>query len=123
MLRITQQSTGRVGHVSQASQCESRTQQGRDFFMARFDQRCLKDIGALAAGTVVATFDDNGRYGSRKDGTSHAAIFLRKNAIGIVVLDQWVTNGVRQVVHERTIRFGNKAGKKINNGDAYYVVD
>lgn len=83
----------------------------------------LVKAGAVVAGTVIATFDADGKYGSRKDGTSHAAIFLKKNAIGIVVLDQWVTNGVRQAVHERTIRFNNKAGKKINDGDQYYVVD
>lgn len=83
----------------------------------------VKTANNIAVGTVIATFDDNGRYGSRKDGTSHTAIFLRKSSIGIVVLDQWITNGVRQPVHERTIRFGNVAGKKINNGDKYYVVN
>lgn len=83
----------------------------------------VKTTDHIAVGTVIATFDDNALYGNRKDGTSHAAIFLRKNSIGIVVLDQWITNGVRQPVHERTIRFGNVAGKKINNGDEYYVVD
>ena len=77
----------------------------------------------LAPGTLIATFDINGKYGSRKDGTSHAAIFLRRSTIGIVVLDQWLTNDIRQGVHERTIRFNNAAGKKINNGDEYYVVD
>ncbi len=90
-------------------------------FWKRGDQ--VKTTDNIAVGTVIATFDDNGKYGSRKDGTSHAAIFLRKNNIGIVVLDQWITNGVRQPVHERTIRSSNTAGKKINNGDEYYVVN
>lgn len=74
-------------------------------------------------GTVIATFDSNGKYGSRKDGTSHAAIFVRKTEAGIVVLDQWITNGRPQPVHERTIRFNNSIGKKINNGDEYYVLE
>lgn len=82
----------------------------------------VKSASGIAVGAVIATFDSNGKYGSRKDGTSHTAIFLRKTAVGIVVLDQWITHGVRQPVHERTIRFNNAAGKKINNGDEYYVV-
>ncbi|TRX76079.1 BPSL0067 family protein [Pseudomonas mangiferae] len=83
----------------------------------------VKDIAELASGTAIATFDADGRYGSRKDGTSHAAIFIRKNETGIVVLDQWITNGVRKAVSERLIRFNNTAAKKINNGDEYYVIE
>ncbi len=83
----------------------------------------VKDVADLPSGTAIATFDPDGRYGSRKDGTSHAAIFIRKSAAGIVVLDQWITNGVRKAVSERTIRFNNPAGKKINNGDEYYVIE
>ena len=82
----------------------------------------VKSTDAIVEGTAIATFDSNEKYGSRKDGTCHAAIFIRKSAIGIVVLDQWITNGKRQPVHERTIRFGS-VGKKINNGDEYYVVE
>ncbi len=77
----------------------------------------------LISGTVIATFDSTGLYGSRKDGTCHAAIFIAKSAVGIVVYDQWITNGKRQPVHERTIRFDNVHGKKINDGDEYYVVE
>ena len=77
----------------------------------------------VVQGTVIATFDDSGQYGNRKDGTSHTAILTRKNPIGIVVLDQWITNGIKQPLHERMIRFGNSSGKKINNGDEYYVVE
>jgi hypothetical protein len=78
----------------------------------------------LVRGTVIATFDSNGKYGSRKDGSCHAAIFLRKTSAGIVVLDQWITSsGARKVVSERTIRFNNSNGLKVNNGDNYYVVN
>ncbi|MDR3435254.1 BPSL0067 family protein [Telmatospirillum sp.] len=82
----------------------------------------VKSTNFIAPGTVIATFDSNGVYGTRKDGTSHAAIFISKSAIGIVVLDQWITNGKRQDVHKRTIRF-NSPSKKINNGDEYYVIN
>lgn len=83
----------------------------------------VKTAKTITPGTIVATFDDNGRYGSRKDGSSHTAIFLQRTANGIVVLDQWVTNGKVQAVHERAIRFNNSGSKKINNGDEYYVVE
>lgn len=85
--------------------------------------KLVKTVSTIFPGTAIATFDQNGKYGSREDGTSHAAVFIRKSAIGIVVLDQWITNGKAQPVHERTIRFNNSIGKKINNGDEYYVVE
>lgn len=78
----------------------------------------------LAYGTAIATFDEDGRYGSRKDGSCHAAIFLRlQPGIGIVVLDQWVTEGKPQPTHQRTIRFGSKFGSKVNHAEAYYVIE
>lgn len=82
----------------------------------------VKDSTTIVSGTAIATFDESERYGSRKDGTCHAAIFLRKTTVGIVVLDQWITNGKRQAVHERVIRF-NATGKRTNNGDEYHVVN
>ncbi|NPT37308.1 BPSL0067 family protein [Paraburkholderia xenovorans] len=73
-------------------------------------------------GTVIATFDPNGRYGNHTDGRSHAAIYLGRNAVGIQVLDQW--NGhTAQPAHERTIRFRNGYGVKANDGDQFYVVE
>jgi len=84
--------------------------------------KSVKDSAAITSGTAIATFDESGRYGSRKDGTCHAAIFIRKTVVGIVVLDQWITNGKRQAVHERVIRF-KAIGKKINNGDEYHVIE
>ena len=77
----------------------------------------------LPVGTVIATFDSNGQYGNRKDGTSHTAIYLRQDETGVYVLDQWITQGVPQPVHERRIRFNNAKAKRINNGDEYYVVE
>ena len=85
--------------------------------------KLVKTDSTLFPGIAIATFEPDGKYGNREDGKSHAAIFIRKSAIGIVVFDQWVTNGKAQPVHERTIRFNNSIGKKINNGDEYYVVE
>ena len=77
----------------------------------------------LQVGTVITTFDSNGQYGNRKDGTSHAAIYLRQDETGNYVLDQWITQGKPQPVHERRIRFNNAKAKRINNGDEYDVVE
>jgi hypothetical protein len=82
----------------------------------------VKSSNTIIQGMLIATFDPNGKYGSRKDGTCHAAIFIRKSVTGIVVLDQWITNGRRQPVHERIISFSG-IGRKINNGNEYYVVE
>ncbi|MGF6838207.1 hypothetical protein QF001_002074 [Paraburkholderia youngii] len=43
----------------------------------------------IAKGTVIATFDSNGRYGNHTNGTSHAAIYLGQTLDGITVIDQW----------------------------------
>jgi hypothetical protein len=76
---------------------------------------------ALPAGTAIATFDSSGRYTNSTDGTSHAAIYVGQNEIGLQVWDQWKG----QPVHQRTIRFqGGAVGvKPVNDGDAFYVID
>jgi hypothetical protein len=43
----------------------------------------------LAPGAAIAAFDSNGRYGNHTDETSHTAIYLRQDAEGIYVIDQW----------------------------------
>lgn len=72
----------------------------------------------IAAGTAIATFDDNGRYGNKVNGTSHVAIYLGQTPMGIQVLDQWIG----QPVHERTIHF-KIAPREVNDGRNYYVVE
>ncbi len=80
----------------------------------------MRGSQAIAPGTVIATFDADGRYGNHLDRRSHAALYLGQNAVGIQVLDQW--NGhTRQPVHERTIRFKDGHGSKDNDGDAFHV--
>lgn len=77
----------------------------------------------LPIGTIIATFDVNGRYGNHLDGSSHGAIYLGQNAHGILVLDQWKGHSTTQPVHERLIRFKKGTGIKVDDGDQYYVVD
>lgn len=69
-------------------------------------------------GTVIATFDQNGRYENDTTGRSHAAIFLSETNEGLRVIDQWQ----KQPVHERLIRFRGGQGSPINDGDAFYVL-
>jgi len=73
----------------------------------------------LKLGAAIATFNAEGKYGNKTDGSSHAAIYLSQSAGGIVVLDQWIG----QPVHERAIRFNNPNGKVVNRGESFYVVD
>lgn len=81
----------------------------------------VRGAAGMLPGTVIATFDPNGRYGNRIDGTSHAAIYLRQDAAGLHVLDQW-TGRTMQPVHERLIRFKNGDGLPVNDGDAFDAV-
>jgi hypothetical protein len=75
--------------------------------------------GGIAPLTAIATFDPNGRYASRTDGSSHCAILLAENADGLLVLDQWLG----QPVHERVIRYRAGQGDAANDGDRFYVVE
>lgn len=72
----------------------------------------------VAVGTIIATFDANGRYENDTTGRSHAAIYLAQNETGLTVLDQWVG----RAVGERVIRFKGGAGLPVDDGDAYHVV-
>lgn len=84
----------------------------------------VKGSTDIPRGTVIATFDENGRYGNHTNGTSHAAIYLYQTSNGIVVLDQWKgSTALRDhPPQERTIRFRNGHGQKVDDGDQYYVV-
>lgn len=85
----------------------------------------------LAVGTIIATFDEKGRYANDTNGNSHAAIYLGQTAHGIIVLDQWIEthrkpDGTvekrRHAASQRTIAFMNKT-KPVNDGRNYYVVE
>jgi hypothetical protein len=75
--------------------------------------------GDLPLGTVIATFDPNGRYGNHTDGRSHAAVFVERTAEGLLVWDQWL----RHPVAQRVIRFRGGQGRKVNDGDQFHVVE
>lgn len=72
----------------------------------------------LRPGTAIATFGDSGRYENRRDGSSHAAIYLGQNAQGIQVMDQWAG----QEAAYRTIPWTNRSGKAADTGSAFRVV-
>ena len=75
----------------------------------------------VVAGTAIATFSDQGKYTNSMDGTSHGAIYVSQDAVGILVWDQWLG----QPVHQRVIRFRGGAGgaKPVNDGDCFYVIE
>lgn len=74
--------------------------------------------GNYAAGTVIATFDDDGRYGNHTDGRSHCAILLAEHDNGLLVCDQWVGQKCQQ-----RILSWRGWGKSANDGCAYYTVE
>ncbi len=75
--------------------------------------------GQIARGTAIATFDDKGKYPTDTLG-HHAAIYLRQDANGITVLDQWNSQGE---VKQRTISFNRPKGtKRSNDGETFYVI-
>jgi hypothetical protein len=75
---------------------------------------------AVPRWTVIATFDDEGRYVNATDGSSHAAIFLEETPRGSIrVIDQWV--GKR--VSERVIRDKGGKGPAVDDASQYYVVE
>ena len=81
----------------------------------------------LAPGTAIALFDTNGPYGNHTDGTSHAAIYLRQDAEGIYVIDQWNIRShgkivARQAPHERRIRFNPPNRAAVDHGELYHVI-
>jgi hypothetical protein len=75
-------------------------------------------LGDPQRGLVIATFDDNGRYGNHIDGRSHAAILIDRTDDGLLVWDQWVG----QPVHIRSLSFRGGLGRAANDGDQYHVV-
>lgn len=91
------------------------------------------DAGFVRVGTVIATFDKQGRYPSNAAG-NHAAFFVGMGPLNsktgqpsyIVVMDQWK---VKRDVHERKIYARGKSKAEGNiyddsdNADMFYVVE
>ncbi|WP_432382312.1 BPSL0067 family protein [Duganella sp. P38] len=91
------------------------------------------DAGFIRTGTVIATFDKNGRYPNKASG-NHAAFFVGMGPLDshtgrpayILVMDQWK---LKRNIHERKIysRGRSKAEGNIyddsDNADMFYVVE
>lgn len=58
----------------------------------RAGQPLVGNEGTLLIGTLIATFDEDGRYPSKSSG-NHAAFFLRKEHDMLVVVDQYKGSG------------------------------
>lgn len=75
--------------------------------------------GNIEPGTVIATFGASGKYENKTDGSSHAAILVAEEAGGLRVWDQWVGRPVA----ERLIFYRGGAGRAVNDGDRFFVVE
>jgi hypothetical protein len=79
---------------------------------------------SILPGTIVATFDSNGRYGNHTNGTSHAAIYVGQTPTGIIVIDQWKGHGAQKnhAPQQRTIHVDGLSRMAVDRGANYYVV-
>ena len=84
----------------------------------------VKGAARLTAGTAIATFV-GGHFPQHGKTGKHAGLYLRQDAAGIWVVDQW-SSSVR--IQKRRLRFKgkDKAGHYVdpsNNGDAFSVIE
>lgn len=73
--------------------------------------------GEISVGTVIATFDENGKY---PNDARHAAIYESHDQSGINVIDQWNKQGKAA---RRKIRLKKGKTRDVNDADWYYVVE
>ena len=73
--------------------------------------------GTIEKGTVIATFDSNGKYPSTD---RHAAIYLSHDKDGITVLDQWAS---KPYASQRVLKFKNGKNRNVNDGSYFWVVE
>jgi len=72
--------------------------------------------GEIALGTVIATFDETGKYPLTQ---RHAAIYESHDAAGINVVDQWNSQAMAK---RRKIRLKNNPARDINDAKWYYIM-
>lgn len=72
--------------------------------------------GEIAKGTVISTFDENGKYPLTE---RHAAIYESHDGTGIKVIDQW---NKQAMAKRRLIRLKNGPARDINDAKWYYIV-
>ncbi|MCG2583518.1 BPSL0067 family protein [Massilia sp. TS11] len=75
----------------------------------------VKGNNTLSAGTVIATFNEQGRF------HGHAAIYVNQNPVGINIYDQYVNGQHPKPVGPRTVSWGGHG--LANDGNNYYVVE
>lgn len=73
--------------------------------------------GTIPLGTVIATFDDEGKYPST---ARHAAIYFNHTEMGIGVYDQWNKQGMAKY---RVIRNKRLGLRSVDDADSYWVVE
>lgn len=73
--------------------------------------------GEILRGTVIATFDVEGKYPLT---ARHAAIYINHDDSGILVLDQWVKQGKAK---QRRIRLKNLPERDVNDAKYYLNVE
>lgn len=73
--------------------------------------------GTIATGTVIATFDENGKYPLT---ARHAALYEKHDASGITVVDQW---NAQMRAKRRLIRLKNEPARSVNDAKWYYIVE
>jgi hypothetical protein len=81
--------------------------------------KVAKGQATVLGGTAIATFV-NGKYPQEGSTGKHAAIYLGQNAAGILVLDQWRTQGQ---VKARTIKWNPATPGASNDGNAFSVIE
>jgi hypothetical protein len=75
----------------------------------------VKDNPGIAAGTVIATFNEQGHY------FGHAAIYVRQDAHRLFVYDQWVSGTNPKAIGPRQIAWHGHG--IANRGDGFFVVE
>jgi hypothetical protein len=100
-VRLTQVASG-IGHTS----------------TWRRGRKVLGSTEPIPHGTIIATFDENGRYANRTDGSSHAAIYTGHRPDSILVIDQWQGHPTAT----RVIR-AKGSGPAVNDAHAFHIVE
>jgi hypothetical protein len=70
----------------------------------------------LQVGTVIATFDENGKYPLT---ARHTALYESHDSSGINVIDQWNSQGMAK---RRKIRLKNNPERDVNDAGHYFIV-
>jgi hypothetical protein len=81
--------------------------------------KVTKGDTTIVRGTAIATFVD-GVYPQTGSTGKHAAIYLGQDAMGIIVLDQWRSQGE---VRKRTIKWVPTSKGLSNDGTAFSVIE